>query len=60
MMYAKRCVYAYKSKKGEMEATVISNKISFSPENFTKEELEAIKKQFGKNARIKFLCIKSI
>lgn len=31
-------------KKGEMEATVISNKISFSPENFTKEELEAIKK----------------
>lgn len=44
MMYAKRCVYAYKSKKGEMEATVISNKISFSPENFTKRRIRGYKK----------------
>ena len=58
MMYAKRCVYAYKSKKGEMEATVISNKISFSPENFTKEELEAIKKTIWKKCQDKIFVYK--
>lgn len=45
-------------KKGEMEATVISNKISFSPENFTKEELEAIKKTIWKKCQDKIFVYK--
>ena len=45
-------------KKGEMEATVISNKISFSPENFTKEELEDIKKTIWKKCQDKIFVYK--
>lgn len=59
MMYAKRCVCTYMSKKGKIKATVISNKFSFSQEKFTKEELDSIKKTLWRKCQDKIFVYKN-
>lgn len=58
IMYAKRCVYAYKSKEGTMKVTITSNQLSFSPEKYTKKELEHLNRIIRKNCQNKIFVYK--